>query len=194
MISKGFLRQAKQKAHILLQTLLPYAKQGIPIVGLEPSCLLTLKDDFKGLLGNGEDVGLLISQCHTIDEFLFDHELPITRKKVRKAYVQGHCHQRALVGMEKTLAVLRRLPGLEVHEIQSGCCGMAGSFGYEKEHEEISMKIGELRLFPAVRESADDDLIIANGISCRSQIAFGTKRSSQHLIKVVSEYLEESLS
>lgn len=148
-ISKGLLQDARHMAKKLLQTLAPYAKAHIPIIGLEPSCILTLIDEYR-------DFGLpteALPLCQTFDSFLFDHldngALPVSFKYIpRPVKVHGHCHQKALIGMEPTLAVLKAVPGYEVSLIQSGCCGMAGSFGYEKEHYDLSLKIGELKLLP----------------------------------------------
>lgn len=187
LISKGMLKEARKKAQTLLETLLPYAKEGIPIIGLEPSCILTIMDDYKGLLGNVENL-----PCMTIDQFLYSEKLifPETKKQVS---VHGHCHQKAVVGMKPTLEVLRSIKGCDVHEIPSGCCGVAGSFGYEAEHYQISMKIGELVLLPAVRKLGKEDIVIANGISCRSQIQHGAGRASMHLIQFIDKILAQDL-
>lgn len=194
-ISKGFLEQAREMAKTVIQTLAPYAREGLPIVGLEPSCLLTIKDDFQGLLGsnwNSKEAEAVIHHCITFDEFIAQHlengVLPIPlESQDREVKLHGHCHQKALVGMAPTLKVLKAIPGFRVTEIPSGCCGLAGSFGYEKEHYAISMKIGELCLFPAVRAADTSTLIIANGISCRNQIAHGTQRTAKHLAEVIAE-------
>lgn len=192
LISKGLLLQAKKRAEKLVQKLAHFAHQKIPIIGLEPSCILTIKDDFHGLLGANHASLKMVSQAAlTLDEFLASHikngSLPLVfNQKKQKFLVHGHCHQKALVGTEPTLATLRAIPGAEVSEISSGCCGMAGSFGYEEEHYDLSIKIGELRLFPAVRESSLDTLIVANGFSCRHQITHGTQRSSLHLAEAIA--------
>ncbi|MCZ6646166.1 MAG: FAD-binding protein, partial [SAR324 cluster bacterium] len=155
IISKGLLDQGRQYARANIDALKPYAAQGIPIIGVEPSCLLTLKEDYLQLLP-GEDAELVAGHCITIDEFLAglvkEGKLPLREDAAaREILLHGHCHQKALVGTGPTLEVLRSLPGASVREIDSGCCGMAGSFGYEKEHYDISMTVGEQRLFPAVR-------------------------------------------
>ena len=187
LISKGLLRQAKNHAEALVELLLPYARRGLPIIGLEPSCILTLKDDFVGLLGASHPaIDQLVSCCTTFDEFLdtlvkegqFNLKL---REATGQLLLHGHCHQKSLVGTAPTLNVLRALGKLDVKEIPSGCCGMAGSFGYEAEHYQISMAIGELHLFPAVRGSPPETLLVADGISCRSQIAHGTGQRAPHL-------------
>lgn len=198
-ISKGFLKMARQQAEKLIGALLPYALQGYPIIGLEPSCILTLKDDYYGVISEYHElyskIDLVAALCLTFDQFL---EQLIDNKafnlsfknKPTEVKVHGHCHQKALVGMKPTMKVLRAIPGFHVSEIHSGCCGMAGSFGYEKEHYDISMRIGELHLFPAVRESQEDALIIANGMSCRHQIKDGTKRQSYHLAEALVKHLK----
>ena len=195
LISKGLLPQAKKRAEKLVQKLVPFALQQIPIIGLEPSCILTIKDDFHGLLGVEHSSLQAVSQVAiTLDEFLASHikngSLPLVfNQKKQNFLVHGHCHQKALIGTGPTLAALRAIPEAVVTEIPSGCCGMAGSFGYEEEHYDLSMKIGELRLLPAVRQSALDTLIVANGFSCRHQIAHGTKRSSLHLAEAIAQAL-----
>ena len=195
MISKGFLDKGRAWARRNIRSLKEYAARGVPIVGVEPSCLLTLKDDYPDLVP-GEDAELVARHCVTIDEFIAGliREGRLNFKKngtAKELLVHGHCHQKALVGMAPTLEVLRSLPGAEVREINAGCCGMAGAFGYEKEHYPVSMAVGELRLFPAVREAAPEAEIVAGGISCRQQIAHGGKRQARHLVQLVAEALEE---
>jgi FAD/FMN-containing dehydrogenase/Fe-S oxidoreductase len=187
LISKGILNKAKQKAEALVQTLLPFAEQNIPIIGLEPSCLLTIKDDFQGLLGY-EHAGLqsVIAKCFTFDEFLSTHRTLPFKKQQTPIQLHGHCHQKALVGTQSALKILKQIG--PVTEIPSGCCGMAGSFGYEKEHYDISMKIGELTLFPAVRES--EALVAADGFSCRCQIEHATGKKAQHIASLLVNYLD----
>ncbi len=192
-LSKGLLNLAKSQAANLSAVLQPYAEAGVPIVGLEPSCLLTIKDDFKGLLGKQAEA--LESACITFDEFMALHvvdgkfpiDFPPEQKQLK---LHGHCHQKAIVGMHPTLNLLKAIPSFKVTEIASGCCGMAGSFGYEKEHYAISMKIGELHLFPAIRESPKDSLIVANGFSCRCQIEHGTPRKAYHLAEVLHMHMQ----
>lgn len=186
--SKGHLQTARRQAEALIQELWKFAQKGLPIVGLEPSCLLMLRDDYRGLSLDQIPQGL------TLDEFLAPLAETETFKKAfrntpQKVKVHGHCHQKALVGMEKTLKVLKAVPGFSCEEIVSGCCGMAGSFGYEKEHTELSMKIGELHLFPAVRNAAPNEWIIASGMSCRHQIRDGTGRHSLHLAEALALHL-----
>lgn len=192
-ISKGFLLFARKQAENLINRLMVYVKQGLTIIGLEPSCLLTLKDDYFSLMKNPEEqlkTDQLATACLTFDEFLANHiqngqiNLPFNAipKEVK---VHGHCHQKALIGMQPTLNTLRAVPGFQVSEIPSGCCGMAGSFGFEKEHYDISMRIGELCLLPAVRESSQETIIVADGTSCRQQIWDGTQRKAFHLAETL---------
>jgi Fe-S oxidoreductase len=194
IISKGLLDQARVNASHNIAVLKPWAKQGVPIVGVEPSCILTLKEDYRDLLP-GPDADMVASQVRTIDEFLAqltqEGKLPYAPAKghPREYLLHGHCHQKSLVGTGPTLAVLRGIPGAQVSEIDSGCCGMAGSFGYEAEHYDVSIAIGEQRLFPAVRKAGADVTLVADGISCRQQISHGTERQAKHLVEVVADAL-----
>lgn len=197
-LSKGLLPAAKQQAENLLHHLWPYMQTGHPLIGLEPSCLLTLRDDYLTLIQAKDEqqqqLKQIISQSFTLEEFLLpyvDREefRNLFQKIERKIKVHGHCYQKAIVGMEPTLKVLKAVPGFQVEEIPSGCCGMAGSFGYEKEHEGISMKIGELSLFPAIRTSQSNDWIVASGMSCRHQIKDGTQRQALHLAEALAYHL-----
>ena len=190
LISKGFLRQAKQYAETLVSTLKTFAEENIPIVGLEPSCLLTIKDDFQGLLGYDNIIlQKILPHCYTLDEFLAQQicsgELPIALKNVSQQIVyHGHCHQKALVGTSQSLEVLQCLPNTFVTEIPTGCCGMAGSFGYEKEHYDFSVKIAEQQLLPGLKNVPPDATVIANGFSCRHQIQHLTTHKPLHLAEV----------
>ena len=191
MFSKGLLDKARSHARHNVDLLFPYAQRGIPIVGCEPSCLLTLRDEYPDLLGDdkAKTVG---ANAWLIDEFLamlhdegkLNIDFAETEKKV---LFHGHCHQKALVGTRHSMAVLRLPPGYQVEEVSSGCCGMAGSFGYEKEHYEISMAIGRERLFPAVEAKGEDWEIAVMGISCRQQIEHGTGRPARHLVEVLRD-------
>lgn len=197
-ISKGMLKQARRKGDNLIDQLHPYIEQGLSVVGLEPSCILTLKDELVDLTSNGkEKVSALSKASFTFDEFVNQHlvngKLPFDCKEVNKtAYLHGHCHQKALVGTTPTLNVLKAIPGLQVKEIPSGCCGMAGSFGYEKEHEAFSLSIGELQLLPAVRSMSENDILIADGFSCRSQIIHGTQRHPLHLAELLADVINNA--
>ena len=195
MISKGLLDKSKAHAQHNVDLLYPYAAKGIPIVGCEPSCLLTLRDEYPDLLREGEDhekARTVAANSYLIDEFLImlkdKGELALEFTNVeKKVLFHGHCHQKALVGTRHSLAALRLPPGYEVEEVDSGCCGMAGSFGYEKEHYRISMDIGAQRLFPAVEAKGEEFDIAVMGISCRQQIEHATGRNARHLVEVLRD-------
>jgi FAD/FMN-containing dehydrogenase/Fe-S oxidoreductase len=186
-LSKGFLPKAKKHAQKVIQRLLPIAKQSIPIVGLEPSCLLTIVDDYEGLIPSA-DVKLVAKHCVLLDEFIASNleSLPPVKKETSlDIHYHVHCYQKALQGGIHTQKILSSLPMVS-SEIPSGCCGMAGSFGYEKEHYETSMKIGELTLFPYLRKMKVNSAVIANGFSCRQQIHHGTDMTALHLSELLN--------
>lgn len=194
MISKGLLNEAKALLHQQLQALGPYAAAGIPIIGLEPSCILTFRDELPDLIDDPRSK-VLAEQIFLFDEFLA-REIKAGRAKLKlkpshAAYLlHGHCHQKALIGSTAALDLLRQIPGAKVQEIDSGCCGMAGSFGYEAEHYQISQAIGERALFPAVRSHPANGHVVAMGTSCRQQISDGTGRHARHLAEILAEALE----
>ena len=185
-ISKGMLSYAKLLAEENIALLLPWAERGIPIVGCEPSCVLTLVDEYPDLVP-GAAALQVAGAAALIDSHLARslHELSLTPLRAR-AMVHGHCHQKALVGMRETQTVLAAIPEIAVETLDSGCCGMAGSFGYE--HYDISMRIGERVLLPAVRDAVDRP-IVAPGFSCRQQILHGTKRRALHPIELIAQQL-----
>jgi Fe-S oxidoreductase len=190
MISKGLLAQAREHARRNVAVLAAYARQGVPIVGLEPSCLATLRDEYLDFLPGDADAAAVARQAVLIEEFAAQHAGvfgPLLRAGLPAA-VHGHCYQKALTGTAPLLAALR-LAGGVVREIDSGCCGVAGAFGYEAEHYDISMRIGEDRLLPAVRAAAPGEVIVAAGVSCRAQIEHGTGRRALH----PAEYLAACL-
>ena len=180
----GMLSLAKYQLRQILGTLQPYIREGVPIVGLEPSCIAVFKDELTNLFPNDEDARRLNGQAYLLSEFLeMANYQPPTLE--RKAVVHGHCHHKALVGMANDEKVLQRL-GLNYELLDSGCCGMAGSWGYEKgEHYDVSMKAGERVLLPAVREANKDTLILTDGFSCRSQVEEATDRRALHLAQVI---------
>ena len=189
MLSAGLVDEARENARRNLELLMPLVERGVPLVGLEPSCILTLRDDYRRLLPNDERVEKLAEATRLFEEALLglDTELPL--HKGSPILLHGHCHQKALVGTGPTEEVLALAPGTKVTVVDSGCCGMAGQFGYEKGHYEVSMKMGERRLFPAVRE-ANESVVVAPGTSCREQILGGTGRRAQH----PAEYLAARLN
>ena len=189
-LSAGMLDEARAEMERTLAALTPLARSGAAIVGLEPSCLYTLRDELPALLP-GEDARVVAERAVLLEELL-DAEwsagrtLPLTApthtagEPGRRVLVHGHCHQKAFGGTGATLRMLQRIPGHEVSLIESSCCGMAGAFGYHAEHHDVSMGMGELALFPAVRAADADSVIVADGTSCRAQIADGTGRRAVH--------------
>ncbi|MEI7445838.1 MAG: FAD-linked oxidase C-terminal domain-containing protein [Burkholderiales bacterium] len=199
-LSAGLVDEARAEATRTLRALLPFAERGVPIVGLEPSCLLSLRDEFLALkldeaVGRPGAARLLASKAVLFDEFLATEAkagrltLPLKALPQSRAKVHGHCHQKAFDAFAPTLAVLKLIPGLQVEAIESGCCGMAGSFGYEAAHHEVSMKMAEAALLPAVRAADADTLIVADGTSCRHQIADGARREALHVARVLERAL-----
>jgi Fe-S oxidoreductase len=188
MISKGLVEPARRNARWNVNALSPYAEQGIPIIGLEPSCLLTLRDEYPDLVDDPR-ARTLSQNAFLIDEFLAKETDRIREWRLElgagEVLFHGHCHQKALVGSAPSLRVLRSIPGIRATEIDSGCCGMAGAFGYEKEHYEVSVAIGERCLIPAVKQ-APDALIVADGVSCRQQLLHTTGRNAIHLVELLA--------
>ncbi len=173
--------------------LTPYVMRGIPIIGVEPSCILTLRDDYLDLASDKDRAKILASGCFTFEEFI-ERELhagrfnPMWKRDSVKALLHGHCHQKALVGNAPTVAVMKAA-GYDVAVIDSGCCGMAGNFGYAKETFDLSQKVGEDRLFKVVRAAPDDMIIVASGTSCRHQMKDATGRVPLHLAEALDRRL-----
>ncbi len=192
LISKGMLREAREHAAWNVARLAPYAQRGVAIVGLEPSCLLTLGDEYVDLLRTDE-ARAVGKQSALFEQFLLREkqrglELPFA-KHGRQALLHGHCHQKAIVGTKPTVAALT-WAGYAVTEVDSGCCGMAGSFGFEREHYDVSVALGNRRLAPAVKAAAATTTVVAPGISCRQQIQHLAGRRALH----PAEALREALS
>ena len=194
-LSAGLVAQAKEEAQRLVDALLPYARQGIPIVGLEPSCLLTLRDEIPALLP-GPDADLLSQHARMLEEFIADQDdnpdfaLPLV-SPASKVLLHGHCHQKAMGVMsaiEKTLALL---PDTQVEVVETSCCGMAGAFGYGVDTHEVSRKMAELDLAPAVRAAAQDTIVVADGTSCRHQVADLTDRKPIHIARLLERALKQ---
>jgi FAD/FMN-containing dehydrogenase/Fe-S oxidoreductase len=204
LISNGLLSRAVDHARHNVERLYPWvAATGNNIIACEPSCILTIKDDYPALL-RGElrrQAEIVAAACLTFEQFLESNlaakeELAarmVLQKGPKRILVQGHCHQRSLTGMELTIRLLSRIPGAEVIDLDAGCCGMAGSFGYETEHYDISRAIGEQRLFPALRQADKDTVIVAPGFSCRSQIEHFTGRVALHPVQLLWSLLDESV-
>jgi FAD/FMN-containing dehydrogenase/Fe-S oxidoreductase len=188
-LSVGNVEEARVEMRRTLAALAPFAMRGIPIVGLEPSCLLTLRDELPALL-KGEAANQVAAQALLLEEFLArEHKagnlnLPLGALP-QKALLHGHCHQKSFGAMGAVESVLKLIPGLSVETIESSCCGMAGSFGYNKDTIDVSLKMGELSLLPAVRKAPGDTMIVADGTSCRHQIHDGAARDALHVARVL---------
>jgi Fe-S oxidoreductase len=190
MLSKGLVAAATQAAKDTIDRLTPFAEQGIPIVGLEPSCLLSIRDEYGYLLPEDRRIQLVADSSYTFEEFFAqldaEGELHIDfETTARYLLLHGHCHQKSLTGTEPSKTILSFPENYSVSEVDSGCCGMAGAFGYEAEHYDISMAMAERRLLPAVRTAAEDTIIVAAGASCREQIKHGTGRTALHPAEVL---------
>ncbi len=194
-LSKGYLKQAKKLAEKNLPKLTAITNQKIPIIGLEPSALLTFRDEYKRLVEDRAHAAVVAQNVFLAEEFLakeVEHG-SLTKERFTKEpktiKVHNHCHQKALSNQKVTFDVLNLPENYKVTLIPSGCCGMAGSFGYEAEHYEVSMKIGSLTLFPAVKKASPETLIAANGTSCRHQIFDGAQRKAMHPVSILREAL-----
>ena len=193
MISKGMLDAARNNAQYNVDLLYPYVERGAYIVGCEPSCLLTFRDEYPDLLRSPQ-ADKVAEKALLLEEFLQmlqqEGKLDLKFKETpKKVLFHGHCHAEALVGTEPALAALRLVPGFHVEDSDAGCCGMAGAFGYEREHYDVSMAIGGQRLFLAVPEGDEESEVVVTGISCRHQIQHGTGRMPRHLAEVLAEAL-----
>jgi len=194
-ISKGFLEEAKVFANKNINIFKDIISEETPLIGLEPSAILTFRDEYLRLADYKLEAENLAKNSFIIEEFL-KKEIALGNIKPeqftseeKNIKVHGHCHQKALSNTAITFDILNLPKNFKVSIIPSGCCGMAGSFGYEKEHYEISMNIGEQTLFPAIRKAAAETIISANGTSCRHQIFDGTKRTAKHPATILREAL-----
>jgi Fe-S oxidoreductase len=193
-LAAGLIDEARVEARRLIAALAPYVARGARIVGLEPSCLLTLRDEYAVMLGQGEGAALA-ANAMLFEEFLAAEQkagrLKLSLKPigVAEAYLHGHCHQKAFGLVPDVAVVLGLVPDLTVRTIEATCCGMAGAFGYEAEHFEVSMRIGELSVLPAVRQAPAEALIVADGTSCRHQIADGAAREALHVARILERAL-----
>ena len=196
-LSKGLLKEAKELANKNIQLLSVQMSEQDILIGIEPSALLTIRDEYLDLATdiNIEKAKILAKQTLLIEEFfaneiasgnIVKEQFTIESKLIK---VHGHCHQKALSDMEKSKSMLSLPSNYKVELIPSGCCGMAGSFGYEKEHYKVSMKIGELVLFPVVRTLSKETIVSASGTSCRHQIKDGTERTALHPVEVLYDAL-----
>jgi len=193
-LAAGLIERARTEARRTLAALEPFIACDVPVIGIEPACLLTLRDEFTALLP-GPGTEKLAAQALLFEEFLAAEadggrlDLRLKPLAERRALVHGHCHQKAFGAMAAVTRTLGLVPDLEVEVIEAGCCGMAGAFGYEREHYEMSLRIGELGPLPAVRAAAPECLIVADGVSCRQQIAHTTHRTAQHAARVLEAAL-----
>ncbi len=180
----GLVSEARRQLARVLEVLRPEIRAGIPIVGLEPSCVSVFRDELLNLFPHDEDARRLAAQSYTLAEFLdSDAEAELPRLE-GKAVLHGHCHQKALWSLKSDRRILERM-GLEIEAPDTGCCGMGGSFGWEQHKYDLSMEIGEKVLFPLIRKLPEEALVVADGFSCRTQIEHGTGRRPLHLAEVV---------
>ena len=193
-LSAGLVREAKAEARRTLDALLPFVRRGVSVVGLEPSCLLGMRDEFLSF-GFGDEAALLARNAFLFEEFLLrEHgagrlDLPLQPIDAGEALVHAHCHQKAFGVAGTMLSALAWIPGLTPRAVESSCCGMAGAFGYEAKHYAISMRMAEAGLLPAVRNASRRTIIVADGFSCRHQIRDGTKRRPLHVARVIERAL-----
>jgi Fe-S oxidoreductase len=179
------LERAKNNLSQIMSALGPQIDAGLPIVVLEPSCASVFRDELHNLFPTNERATKLRSQTFLLSEFLQNHAPDYRPPKLStKVLLHGHCHQKALMKMNHEEALLRSL-GVEVQSLDSGCCGMAGPFGFQKDKFEVSQAVGERVLLPAVRNAAQDTLIVADGFSCREQVLQGTGKPAIHLAEVL---------
>jgi FAD/FMN-containing dehydrogenase/Fe-S oxidoreductase len=187
----GMLDRAEALLLEILDELSPEIEAGVPVVGLEPSCVAVFRDELLNLFPHDQRAQALASQTYLLSEFLEAHAPDFKLPRLdRSALLHGHCHHKSIQKMTAEESILRRL-GVDFRQPAPGCCGMAGSFGFEREKYDVSMAIGELELLPAVRSAPADCLIIADGFSCREQIAQGTDRHALHLAEVLQMALEQ---
>jgi Fe-S oxidoreductase len=197
-LSAGLIDQARTELKRLVATYAPFAARGVPIVGLEPSCLLTLRDELLSLRSDATATSVS-AQALLFEEFLVREaeagrlRLPLGAMSV-KALLHGHCHQKSFGAFKPVEKILRLIPELIVETVESSCCGMAGAFGYGAETYQASMEMAELSLLPAVRRADEATLIVADGTSCRHQIKDGTGRSTLHVARVLAMSLDRAMS
>jgi FAD/FMN-containing dehydrogenase/Fe-S oxidoreductase len=186
----GMLDQARRQLSEIIDVLGGQIRAGVPLVVLEPSCAAVFRDELLNMLPGSEDAKRLSQQTFTLAEFLVRHDCAPLHPLTRTALVHGHCHQKAVIGTGADVQLLDRT-GLDYELLDSGCCGMAGSFGFERDHYAVSMAVGERVLLPAVRAAPADTLIVADGFSCREQIAQGTGRRALHLAELLRMAMQD---
>jgi Fe-S oxidoreductase len=188
LYDQGMLERAKTRLREVMDVLDPFAAVGIPIVGLEPSCILTFRDELPSLFPDDARARTLATNSFLLDEFLAREAPDFTPPVLhRHTLVQGHCHQKSLAGIGAEVALLARAAGAQLEVLDAGCCGMAGAFGYDRDHFEISKAIGARVLLPAIDKAPPDAIVVADGFSCRSQIRyFCPSRLPMHLAEVLN--------
>ncbi|MGA6973002.1 MAG: FAD-linked oxidase C-terminal domain-containing protein, partial [Candidatus Binatus sp.] len=188
LYDQGMLERAKARLRDVIEALDPFVAVGIPVVGLEPSCILTFRDELPSLFPDDPRAKALASNSFLLDEFLTREASDFAPPELRRrTIVQGHCHQKAIAGIGGEVAILSRAAGAELEVLDAGCCGMAGAFGYDRAHFEVSKAIGERVLIPSIEKAPPDAIIVADGFSCRSQIRhFCPSRRPMHLAEVLN--------
>jgi hypothetical protein len=195
-ISKGFLKEAKSVCNLNIETFKNIITEETPLIGVEPSAILTFRDEYIRLADDKKSAEKIAENVFTFEEFLAKEnekgnlDTSVFTSEAKTLKIHGHCHQKALSGTHASFQILNIPEHYSVTIISSGCCGMAGSFGYEKEHYDVSMQVGEDTLFPKVRNYSTDTEIVAAGTSCRHQIFDGTKRLAKHPITILKEALK----
>ena len=185
--------EAQERARQVVDLIYPYAARGVAIVGCEPSCVLTFRDEYPQFLKDDKS-RVVADNTYLVEEFLMAlqqrGELDLEfGETARKVLFHGHCHQKALAGLASSVSALGLPPGHEVEQTNAGCCGMAGSFGYLRERYDVSMAIGGQALFPAVNSKGDDWEVAVTGVSCRQQIEQGTGRKARHVVEILRDAL-----
>lgn len=192
-LAAGLVDEARVEAERTLDMMEPYIREGAPVLGLEPACLFTFHDEYEAL-GLGDRWRALADAARMIDDFLATDAADALKARLRPAsapiFVHGHCHQKAFGAADATLAALRLIPGAEVSLIESSCCGMAGAFGYEAKNFDVSMAMAEISLAPAVRAAPANAIVVADGTSCRHQIADTTDRPAIHAVEALAGALD----
>jgi hypothetical protein len=194
-ISKGFLKEAKEIATKNIDIFKKIISDETPLIGIEPSAILTFRDEYIRLADDRTSAEKIAKNTFTIEEFLHkEHQegnidTSLFTNEAKTLKIHGHCHQKALSSTSASFSILNIPRQYSVGIMTTGCCGMAGSFGYEKEHYDISMQVGEDTLFPKVRNTAKDTEIVAAGTSCRHQIFDGTTRIAKHPVTILREAL-----
>jgi Fe-S oxidoreductase len=188
LYDQGMLDRARSRLREIIEVLGPAAARGIPIVGLEPSCLLTFRDEMPSLFPDHAAARKITENSLMLDEFLAREGVDIRAEAIKgRALLHGHCHQKAIAGIDHEVAIISKLQDLQCDVLDAGCCGMAGAFGYDREHYEISRTLANRALIPAIEKSSPDTIVIADGFSCRTQVRhFLPARRVMHLAEALN--------